>query len=322
MSAATQTTNTAVTKKKLPMDRVFVQFECYQQSEKTDATGKTETIFEYKPIHSYKLYLFYKKNDQFFRMPDNGITGNVAIAQPIATLDDHPEYLIPEADVGKCNYAFKKGATYYGYFAGRELSEAEVTALRGERSYVLLKMAPTATGVLRIDQSLFWWICLLQQLEVGLTGDEALTKINAIYKSNFAETENVSANNLLQLRSFFSSDLKLFIPENLVSAIISKCNNQEPIWEHSLAKAIEQIPDNPKNTPPHSSEKTFQKTFEDNYDYPKMRSDVFGIIIAEHIKPQLKLSGADIVVTIEDFYYLNNDSKLIYDYLNQFYVDL
>lgn len=314
MSAATQTTNTAVTKKKLPMDRVFVQFECYQQSEKTDATGKTETIFEYKPIHSYKLYLFYKKNDQFFRMPDNGITGNVAIAQPIATLDDHPEYLIPEADVGKCNYAFKKGATYYGYFAGRELSEAEVTALRGERSYVLLKMVPTATGVLRIDQSLFWWICLLQQLEVGLSGNEALTKINAIYKSDFSDLTTDLEKKLNQTENLILTNGGVTSIDHLFQAVMRKKQHAEPIWGKKLAETIVEatrLYGNSTKTGTdalYSFEMFLESIRNNKYNRLHLQSQILGEALGEII---LGMSETYILNHIlEDFFYKSNFSEL------------
>jgi len=321
MPTTTDTTDTPVTKVKLPLDRVFCQFECYQQTEKT-VNGKTTQVFEYKPIHSYKLYLFYKKNDQFFRMP-----GNTPSAEPIVTVDDHAEYIIPEGDIGKCNYAFKKDATYYGYFAGKNLTEAEISGLMGERSYVLLKMIPSRSGILRIQQSLFWWLCLLQKLEESLSALELLNRANTLYNGGANDTNTDTELALYQHNSIFISNMKYFQMKNIVTSLKAYINNDELIWEQKLGRTID-IAINLHNN---SSTTTYEKCYAPDGIWNKVKSEQYGFIM-----PQSHIAGAalgnvisvninspsfSLVNLLEDFFYNHNDVNKIENFLKAKYLE-
>ncbi|MES0489897.1 MAG: hypothetical protein ABUK01_07905 [Leptospirales bacterium] len=323
MPTSTDTTNTSVTKVKLPLDRVFCQFECYQQTEKTDANGKTSQVFDYKPVDSYKLYLFYKKNDQFFRMP-----GNTPPAEPIVTADDHAEYIISDKDVTekKCNYAFKKGATYYGYFAGKELTEAEITGLMGERSYVLLKIVPSDSGVLRLDFSLFQYIVLLQQLEDGLTGDVALTKINTVYKSNFSSLTSDIEKQLYKNDFMIATNNEPIQMSRFFEALSAQKKGEVPVWEKSLADVVTNaitFHEDPNATATNkllSFENALQKITDQQYPKGILESHVLGATLGKVVPPPG--TPYSFTYSIEEFFYQSNFSELTKNYIENFYIEV
>jgi len=302
-------TNTSNTKEKLPLDRVYCQFECLQQTEKIDANGKKTQVFKWKPVHSYKLYLFFKKNDQFYRMPDNP-----APAEPITTVDDNPEYIIKESDIGKCNYAFKKGVTYYGYFSGRELTQKEINGLMGERSYVLLKIAPSDTGLLRLDSSLFQYLVFLQQFEKGLSGDVALTKINQIYNSKFTDLTSAPEKQLHKNNYTIATNEETIKMSNFFEAWLANKKGKAPVWEKHLAGTVSktiQFHEDTNSTPTknlYSFESALHKITTENYHKILLESHTLGVALGNISSTPNKKGG--LTEKIEGFFYKSKFSEI------------
>lgn len=143
-------------------------FKCLKHT-KMDLSGRA-----WVPVHSCSVYLFYAKGEGKGRVyldERDTFKKNKKEGKAFATLDES----------GKLDIKLAKGATYYCYFAGRELTKQELTELKGGRSALLIRVM--AAEEIKINQSFFWWIALLQRVEekIGADALEVLTKVRKLY---------------------------------------------------------------------------------------------------------------------------------------------
>ena len=131
-----------------------------------------------KPIGECWVYAFWKKGNEFkhFAGSPKKTDGN-----------------------GLCGFSFKKDATYFIYFSGKELPESEVTDIATKSSNRLLRFyvsekqpeqsvftVAADSGTLKavLNHSLPYWITLLQKIESVVGTDkpeDVLTKTRKLY---------------------------------------------------------------------------------------------------------------------------------------------
>lgn len=145
--------------------------ECLKHTKK-DLTGS-----KYVPVHSCYVYLFYGRgqgNKRIYVEDRLTFELNEAKDRKYVTIDDD----------GKCDTKLVLGSTYFCYFAGRELKQKEIDALRTTNRAPLIQLI--AQPKVQINQSFFWWIALLQRVEKDIQkkgGDSraVLTKVRKLY---------------------------------------------------------------------------------------------------------------------------------------------
>src|SRR5262249_33627447 len=137
---------------------------------KMDLSGK-----QWVTVHSCRVYLFYRKK----------VDGKLGYVDERTTFKknggEHADkkYVTIDAS-GGCDVKLGPGAMYFCYFAGKELTPAEVAALRGKRRVLLLPVI--AKEEIHIQQSFFWWIALLQHVEAEVKDRwDVLTKVRKLY---------------------------------------------------------------------------------------------------------------------------------------------
>ena len=200
---------------------------------------------KYVPIHSYFLYLFWKKGDEhklFLQTDDQN--KKLKVAGKYIPVVGKPDTTNPEL----CDYAFVRKETYYGCFSGKELDVDELETIATTTPERLIHLYPAGPTV-KIDHSLFWWLCLLENFEESPENKtKNILEILSLLKNIFFDDQenpvaiaSANANTEPSVNSSLLINKILALPDKsrvdlgqVILAVEKKINGDKPDWENRL----------------------------------------------------------------------------------------
>lgn len=279
-------------------------------------SGTNHISYEYRPIHSYHLYLFWKEHN-IYKLYTQKIN---KVKVPI----------VAKAQTGNeefCDYPFERDKTYYGYFSHEPLNLSTLLDIADNNPDYLIKLIPKFYSdkspkckreiQIRIKHSFFWWNCLAKQVpEASDPASTYETITGKIYtKAKIDKTIHPVA----------IGGYPLHI-ENLVASLESYfASGANPKWRETLEENIELVrsqfgtnhSNNQNRWPQHIKTTDYSlRLLGDTYGYTIAHS--FPEITADTFYKREKLwSIVEKYITASDFHNLVTDAFIQNIFSNQ-----